>query len=231
MLKIKKKWSKRVMRTVVALGVIGLIGMISLFSINGYVKASVKQQILTAEAAAELEDVDCILVLGCWVREEGVPSSMLNDRLDRGIELYDMGVSDRMLMSGDHGQTEYDEVNTMKQVAIDKGVPSQNIFMDHAGFSTYESMYRARDVFEAKKVVIVTQEYHLYRALYVAKKLGLEAYGVASDGGNYGGQSMRDLREVAARAKDFMTALFRPKPTFLGDAIPVQGNGDLTNDK
>ena len=78
-------------------------------------------------------------------------------------------------MSGDHGQIEYDEVNTMKQVAIDAGVPSNDIFMDHAGFSTYESIYRAKEIFEADKLIIVSQEYHLYRALYIAKQLGIES--------------------------------------------------------
>ena len=134
-------------------------------------------------------------------------------------------------MSGDHGTVSYDEVNTMKQYAIDAGVPSSDVFMDHAGFSTYESVYRARDVFKAKKIIIVTQTYHLYRALYIANELGLEAYGVASDYDVYINQTQRELREVLARNKDFFTALFKPKPTYLGDAIPVSGNGDVTNDK
>jgi vancomycin permeability regulator SanA len=102
--------------------------------------------------------------------------------------------------------------------------------MDHAGFSTYESLYRARDIFKVKKVIIVTQKYHLSRALYVAQNLGLEAYGVASDPRQYAGQNYREIREVLARIKDFFYVLAKPKPTFLGEAIPVSGNGDLTND-
>lgn len=109
---------------------------------------------------------------------------MLEDRLKQGIKLYELGASDRLLMSGDHGRKEYDEVNVMKKFAIDAGVPSEHIFMDHAGFSTYESLYRARDIFQADRIIIVTQKYHLYRAMYIAEKLGLEAYGVASDLGN-----------------------------------------------
>ena len=100
--------------------------------------------------------------------------------------------------------------------------------MDHAGFSTYESLYRARDVFQAKKVIIVTQQYHLHRALYIAGALGLEAYGVASDYRVYAGQTGMDIRELLARNKDFFTSLFQPKPTYLGEAIPVSGDGDLT---
>jgi len=134
-------------------------------------------------------------------------------------------------MSGDHGQTDYDEVNAMKQFAIDLNVPSEDVFMDHAGFSTYESMYRAKEIFKAEKVVIVTQEYHLYRSIYIAEQLGLEAYGVASDLQNYTKQPYYDFREVLARDKDFVQSVFKPEPTYLGNAVPISGNGDVTNDK
>jgi vancomycin permeability regulator SanA len=118
----------------------------------------------------------------------------------------------------------------MKQYAIENGVPSEHVFMDHAGFSTYETVYRAKEIFEADKVIIITQEYHLYRALYIADKLGLEAYGVSADLNKYAGQSMRDFREVLARCKDWAMCIFKPEPTYLGDSIPVNGKGDVTND-
>lgn len=121
---------------------------------------------------------------------------MLEDRLLQAIHLYEQGASGKLLVSGDHGRADYDEVNVMKQFAMDRGIPSENVFMDHAGFSTYESLYRARDIFEAKRVLIVTQEYHLSRALYVAQKLGLDAQGVAADLRSYGGQTYREMREV-----------------------------------
>ena len=133
-------------------------------------------------------------------------------------------------MSGDHGRAEYDEVNTMKNYAIEKGVKSEDIFMDHAGFSTYESIYRAKEIFKAKKVVIVTQKYHLYRALYIAKQLDLEAYGVGADPRQYVGATYREIREILARDKDFIKCIFKPTPTYLGETIPVSGNGDATND-
>ena len=198
--------------------------------INSYVKSSGQDRIFTAEEAAELTDVDCIIILGCGVKDDGIPSDMLNDRLLVGIKLYEIGASEKILMSGDHGREDYDEVNVMKQFAIDKGVTSKDVFMDHAGFSTYESMYRAIDIFEAKKVIIVTQGYHLYRALYIAEKLGIEAYGVASDLRNYVNQTYLDRREILARNKDFFSVILKPEPTYLGEAIPISGNGDLTND-
>jgi vancomycin permeability regulator SanA len=117
----------------------------------------------------------------------------------------------------------------MKAYAEKAGVPSENIFEDHAGFSTYESMYRAKEIFKAKKILIVTQEYHLYRAVYDARALGLDAYGVVAEPSmHYGGQTYRDIREVLARNKDFIFSIFKPKPTYLGEAIPISGNGNAT---
>ena len=209
---------------------LAVVGTATLFTINGYVKASAKGRILTTQKAAELEDVDCIIILGCQVKDDGSLSHMLRDRLMRGLEVYETGAAPKLLMSGDHGREEYDEVGAMKNYAIENGVPSENIFMDHAGFSTYETMYRAKEIFKAEKVIIVTQEYHLYRALYIAERLGMEAYGVSADLNRYAGQSMRDFREVLARCKDWAMCIFKPEPTYLGEAIPVSGNGDITND-
>ena len=208
---------------------LGLLAGIGVLLLNHHVKTTAAPWLLEPEAAAELADADCILVLGCGVRADGLPSLMLRDRLEMGLELYDAGAAPKLLMSGDHGQTDYDEVNVMKNYAMDAGVPSSDVFMDHAGFSTYESMYRAGAVFCAERVIIVSQEYHLYRAIYDARQLGLEAYGVAAEDIAYFGQSGRDVREILARAKDFVYCLVRPLPTFLGEAIPISGDGDLTN--
>lgn len=201
---------------------------VAVFIINSHVKTAAKAEILTVDEAAALEDVDCIIVLGCQVRKDGNLSDMLHDRLARGVELYHAGSAPKLLMSGDHGQDDYDEVGAMKQFAVENGAASEDVFKDHAGFSTYETMYRAKEIFQAKKVVIVTQEYHLYRAIYIAEELGIEAYGVSADLRTYGGQAKRDIREVLARCKDYAMCLFQPEPTYLGDAIPVLGNGDET---
>ena len=198
--------------------------------INYYVKFLSKKKIITEKEAEKLEDIDCILVLGAGIWGDK-PSPMLEDRLKTSISLYKNNVSNKIIMSGDHSKVDYDEVNVMKKFAIDKDVASENIFMDHAGFSTYESIYRAKEIFKAKKIIIVTQKYHLYRALYIANKLGIEAYGVASDPRKYAGQAYRELREILARDKDFIKCIIKPEPTYLGDTIPVSGNGNTTNDK
>lgn len=218
---------KRVFKILIILAIICIVVVLS---INFYVVGFTKKQILNENDYSELKDIDCILILGAGIWGDE-PSPMLEDRLLEGINLYNDGVAPKIIMSGDHGREEYDEVNIMKEFAIEQGVPSEDIFMDHAGFSTYESIYRAKEIFGADNIVIVTQEYHLYRALYIANKLDINAYGVNSDPRKYSGQSYRELREILARNKDFVNCLFKPKPTYLGESIPVSGNGDVTNDK
>ena len=224
-----KNWKKWLKRGILALFCLGITGGLAVFGLSSFVKNRTADKIVNETEAAKL-DADCILVLGCGVREDGTPSLMLRDRLETGVALYEAGAAPKLLRSGDHGRKDYDEVNLMKDYAMEKGIPSEDIFMDHAGFSTYDSMVRARDIFCAKTVVIVSQEYHLYRALYLAEKLGLEAYGVPALDVNYRGQAYREFREMLARSKDFCTAVIQPQPKFLGEKIPISGNGDLTND-
>lgn len=208
-----------------------VLGAAIVAGINLWVTGSVRRHILSQEQAAALADVDCIIVLGCGVRSDGTPSPMLEDRLKRGVALYQQGAAPKLLMSGDHGTEYYDEVNVMKRYAVNAGVPSEDVFMDHAGFSTYDTMSRANRIFGAKKVIVVTQQYHLYRAVYLAQAMGMETYGVASDYRQYSGQFARDVREVLARVKDFGMAILKPDPTCLGETIPVSGNGALTHDE
>ncbi len=227
----KKRGSKKKIRMLFAIGAVLLLLAALPFALSGFVVLRTQGRIIDAETAAG-GGYDCILVLGAGVWGEGeaaYPSHMLEDRLKTALSLYDAGASEKLLMSGDHGRAEYDEVNVMKNYAMACGVASNNVFMDHAGFSTYESMYRARDVFKAQKVLIVTQEYHLYRAVYVANALGLDAYGVSADLRPYAGQRYYNLREVLARCKDLCMTVFQPEPTYLGETIPVSGDGDLTN--
>ena len=207
-----------------------IFSALTIFALNTYVMTFGGQYIITPEAAEKLEDIDCIIVLGCLVYDDGTPSDRLADRIQGGIDLYFRGVAPKIIMSGDHGREDYDEVGAMKRTAIVAGVPSSDIFMDHAGFSTYESIYRAKEIFGADKIVIVTQKYHLYRALYIADRLGVEAYGVSTDYNTYPGQMKREIREVLARCKDIVYTTFKPEPDFLGDKISISGDGDLTND-
>ena len=169
------------------------------------------------------EGADCILVLGASVSYDG-PSPILADRLDKGLELYSLGVSQIMLLSGDNGTIEYNEVQAMKDYALangaDIGIGAENIYLDYAGFSTYDSAFRCKEIFQAERVVIVTQRYHLYRAVWNAKKAGLDVVGVAAKDTEYG-QALRDLREIPARVKDFFLTLVGHKPRIMGDPVPL----------
>lgn len=226
----QKKFLRVGCRVLLVLVILGILGLAAVLGINAWVKHSTQERILTEEEAAQLTDVDCIVVLGCHVRSDGSLSDMLEDRLKCGVKLYDLGAAPKLLMSGDHGREGYDEVDAMKHYAVDQGVPSEDVFMDHAGFSTYETVYRAKEIFGADKILIVTQEYHLYRALYIAEALGMEAWGVSASYRQYGGQAGYDLREILARNKDFLMCIFRPEPTYLGETIPITGSGEQTHD-
>lgn len=200
------------------------------YGVNTYMVDLTSVNVYSAENVPGSDEYDCILILGCGVKKDGTPSDMLADRLDEGINLYEKGVAGKLLMSGDHGRKDYDEVNVMKKYAESKGVPLEDIFMDHAGFSTYESIYRAKAIFEAENIVVVTQKYHIYRALYIANSFGINAVGVNADPRSYRGHQYNELREMAARAKDFVICRIKPEPTYLGDVIPVGGDGNRTND-
>ena len=187
-----------------------------------------QDDIVDQQAAASL-DADAIIVLGASVYPDGTPSGILQDRLDDGIALYFAGAAPKIIMSGDNGTESYNECWAMKQYAISQGVPSEDVFCDHAGFSTYETMYRARHVFGADRVVIATQTYHLYRAVYDAQGVGMEAIGVPSDYGEYVNQSWYDFREIFARTKDFFQVLMKTPSTFVGDPISLDQSGDVTD--
>ena len=220
---------KAVKIIIVILVLLFVVAATAAFSVDSFVEAKAKERIITAEEATQISDADCIIVLGCRVWSDNTPSAMLSDRLKRGVELYKAGAAPKLLMSGDHGREDYDEVNVMRKYAEEEGVDSKDIFTDHAGFSTYETMYRAKEVFKVKKVIIVTQSYHLYRAVYDAEKLGLEAVGVVSYERDYDSkQPYRDVREIAARCKDFIYCIFKPKPTYLGEVIPINGDGEMS---
>ena len=179
----------------------------AVLSVSLFVKGSVKDRIISEDEAVLLEDVDYILVLGAGLRSDGSPSDMLSDRLRVGISLMNKGFCDKLLLSGDNSGEHYNEVGAMRDFSIANGIDESKIITDGKGFSTYESIVNALKDFGAEKIVIITQKYHLYRALYIAEKLGIEAYGVHADLRTYRGQLYRDIREHFARFKDFLLTI------------------------
>lgn len=194
-----------------------------------YLKRHYQYDIISKDAAAKGE-WDAILVLGCGVYADGSPTPMLQERIDAGLLSYFKGAAPKLLLSGDHGQKHYDEVNAMKNVVLAAGVPEENVFLDHAGFNTYDSLKRAKDIFGVKKICIVTQEYHLYRALYLADSLGLEYCGVAADKEVHLGQSLREIREILARVKAIYSSIFQPPAEIMGTPIDIKGDGRVSFD-
>ncbi|MCK9438783.1 YdcF family protein [Patescibacteria group bacterium] len=165
------------------------------------------------------------LVLGAKVWNNGNLSDIFRDRVKTAIELYNTGKVDKILVSGDHGQVEYDEVNTAKEYLLENNIKPEDIFLDHAGFDTYDSLYRAKEIFQADSLIVVTQDFHLPRALYIADKLEIDSCGVSADLQRYYGEDTRNRREVLAKVKAWLNITFNSKPKYLGDVIPLSGSG------
>ncbi len=181
-------------------------------AVSAAVKDVTRTKINTLDAVQTDTPYDCIVVLGCRVYEDGRMSHMLEDRVSVGIALYQNGVGAKLLMSGDSHIEGYDEVGAMRAAAIEEGVPEDCIETDAWGLSTYDSIARIAEEYRGKRILIVTQDYHLHRALYIADKLGLDAVGVSADLRPYKGQLKREMREIPARCKDVFYSLKRPTP-------------------
>ena len=196
---------------------------------NIIVVSNSDKYVLTFDEVSKIQDADCIIILGAAVKPDGTMSNVLEERVSMGEKLYSAGVSDRILASGDHSRENYNEVGAMKEHLINSGVPENVIFTDHAGFDTYDSMYRARDIFKAEKVVIVTQQFHISRSVYIARSLGLEAYGIASDVNYRYFKPKTEIREIIARAKYVLDSIIKPEPKYLGEDIPIWGEASITD--
>ncbi|MDD3007097.1 MAG: ElyC/SanA/YdcF family protein [Candidatus Pacebacteria bacterium] len=209
-------------RLVLVMAAIAVCSVVAVLAINFMVQKTSEGFIYDADDVPQKE---VALVLGAKVHENGRLSDMFRDRVDKAIGLYEAGKVDKILVSGDHGTEEYDEVNAAKDYLLQSGVSGADIFLDHAGFDTYDSVYRARDIFQAESMIIVTQRYHLPRALYIADKLGVDAVGVSADLHTYGGEDYRNFREEFAIVKAWLDVALKSKPKFLGEPIPISGEG------
>lgn len=214
---------KKIIITLVS--IILILSLLTLF-INLHMINSTKDQIVDINSLKG--EFDAIIVLGCKVNGPD-PSLMLASRLEKGKEVYNK-LGTKLLLTGDHGKNYYDEVNVMRDYLLDYNIDSKDIFLDHAGFNTYDSIYRAKYIFEAKRVVIVTQKYHMYRALYLANSLDLEAVGVIADDIPQKGIMLKnEIREILSRDKNYFLGLFKPKSRYLGEVIPLNQDGIVTS--
>lgn len=185
-------------------------------------------QVMTLDSALPAQ---AALLPGARVYSDGDVSPIVADRIAMTYRLYAKNKVKRILISGDHGQKHYDEVNTIRQKLLDLGIPAQDLFMDHAGFNTYDSIYRARDIFQVRSLIIVTQKFHLNRALYLANVMGVPAQGVVADRRRYRSHRYNEFREFFARPANLIRSrLLKQKPRFLGAVIPISGDGRQTED-
>lgn len=173
----------------------------------------------------DVPKADVAVVLGASVYR-GRPSPVLEERANTAVQLYLSGKVRKILVTGDNSALTHDEVTPVRKYLISAGIPGGDIFLDHAGFDTYSSMYRARDIFEAQSAIIVTQDFHLPRALFIARSLGISAYGVGAKGS--GGAGKDYLREVPASVKALFDLALHRKPRYLGEKIPLTGDGSTT---
>lgn len=203
-----------------------VLGLLVILGINFYVKLSTKEQI---KEMTNGEKVDAIVVLGASIRKDGSLSPMLKDRLITAIEAYNLGISNKIIMTGDHSGDYYNEVTAMKNFAVASGIDSNDIYLDHYGVSTYDSIYRIKSMFKLNKIAIVTQKYHLYRALHISNKLGIKSYGIDATKKIYVGQEYRDFRELLARNKDFVKTIIKPESPYPNKSIDINASGDLTD--
>ncbi len=220
---------KFMFKSFVQMVLIGLLLLVGSSCLVSY-RVQSKYSDLTSFEIGDVPNAEAAIVLGARVYGDERLSDVYRDRVQTALELYLSGKVRKILVSGDHGRKDYDEVNAAKSYLLEQGVPGEDIFLDHAGFDTYDSMYRARDVFLADELIVVTQSFHLPRAVYVARELGLEAHGVSADRHEYLNAGRNEAREALARIKAWLDVAFKSKPKFLGESVPISGDGRLSWD-
>jgi SanA protein len=197
-----------------------------ILGINLYIIKSSEKYIY--KDISELPESDVVLVLGAFTYKDRI-SLVLEDRVVSGIDILKQNKSKKILLTGDHSRNNYDEVNNMRKYVQKnaKWLDKNNIFLDHAGFDTYDSMYRAKEIFEIKKVIIVTQNFHINRSVFIARSLGIDAVGYSVNQDKYPDllQLKWKSREILSRVKAFRDVIFNSQPIFLGEKIPITGSG------
>ena len=213
-------------RMIVVLSLLALTGAIATLVINLIMVKGMEKYVYTD--INQLPSRTAVMVLGAQTHGINL-SPILQDRVNGGIAVFRSGKGQKLLLSGDHGEPFYDEVTAMRLYVVShaEDIPHEHIFMDYAGFSTWDSMYRARDIFEVDGLIIVTQGFHISRAVCMARSLGIDAVGYAVDEERFRGRSLRtwQFREYFARVKALHSIVFRIRPKFLGDRIPIVGDG------
>lgn len=171
----------------------------------------------------DVPEAQAVLIPGAAILVNGGLSPIFKDRVNTAIEIYKTKKVPKILVSGDNSTVSHNEVNPVRNYLLQKNIPDEDIFLDHAGFDTYSTMYRARDVFQVSSVVISTQSFHLPRAVFIARMLGINAYGISADDGNILFKNY--VREIFSNEKAIFNLIFHRQPKYLGNVIPIKGDG------
>lgn len=225
-----KGWSRRRKMLIWIPVIVAVVGLLILLRIHNEVARAGKGRIYEP-GDSDIPKKKVALVLGARVFEGGRLSTVLADRVDAAIALYNDGVVEKLLMSGDNRTQKYNEVTAMRNYAIDRGVPSDDVVRDFAGFRTYDSVYRAKEVWDLDELIIVSQRFHLPRALYIAEKLDMDAVGVMAADNAYRSVKRASRREIAARLFAWVDVLVGRDPYFLGPKEGLSGDAQVTRVK
>lgn len=190
----------------------------------GYVASQTRGYIY--QTVSDVPATEVAMVLGASVTSAGDLSGILKERADEAVALYRAGKVKKILVTGDNGTVSHNEVDPTGRYLASLGIKADDIFLDHAGFDTYSSMYRARDVFAVGSVTVVSQGFHLPRAVFLARSMGLTAYGIEAPGS--GVMLFNYVREIPATVKALYDVLFSRTPKYLGPQFPVSGDGRAT---
>lgn len=206
-----------------------IIGLWSIWFVN--VRVSSAHNLIATDCNKNIKNYPVVIVLGARVNGVSQVSDIYADRLQTAVDIYKLGKVPKILVSGDHGQVDYDEVNAGKKYLLEKGVLASDIFLDHAGLDTYDSIYRAKNIFGVTKALVVTQDFHLPRALYIGKELGLEVLGCSADLRTY--QDIKSLKriEYLKRIKAWLNAGAGSSSKFSGETYDISGDGEQTWDQ
>lgn len=202
---------------------IKILGVVFLFIFVTNIVFNISSKSYIYKSVEDVSSAQVALIPGAAILKDGTLSSVFKDRVDKAIELYKTQKVSKILVSGDNSTVAHNEVNPVRNYLLGKEIPDSDIFLDHAGFDTYSSMYRARDIFQASSVIVVTQSFHLPRALFIARMLGLDAHGLSADKGNI--RFKNYFREIFADEKAVFDLIIHRKPKYLGDIIPITGDG------
>ena len=204
-----------------------LLGIIVILGINLLVKSQTDPVIFSKEKDTPGSKVAIIFGAGI---NNNKPSKYLKDRLDAGIELYKNNKIDKILLSGDNGSDEHDELTVMKLYCYQHGVDTNKIYLDYAGFDSYSTLYRSKYIFNIDTAILVSQKYHLNRCINIGNKLGVKSYGFAADKGTYQGYKYASFREYFALVKSIIDLMIGRKPHFLGEKISINGPSNYTKE-